>query len=107
MQPNRDQLNKWIASFPYDDLLAELTSLQQQVQALNTRMFALQDLKQMYERVKTLQTGRPEQELPGLMEAHQESPVTAAVAASVKPRTLREAVLSLMTNINQPEWNSE
>jgi hypothetical protein len=101
--PRRDDtFNSWIEKFPYDDLIAELNDLQQQVQALNARLFALQDLKQMYERIRAFQPAQDGASIsrePG-------STATSAAPPAAKP-SLREAVRTVMASDPDRDWKSD
>ena len=101
-------LDNWIETFPYKELVAELEDLQKRVQLLNTRLFALQDLKQMYERVRALQASGnaepsplPTQPLPP---GH--PPINPPTTAPIKP-TLRDSIQVLMSDDPGRKWSSD
>jgi hypothetical protein len=93
-----DQFASWIERFPYDQLVAELDGLQKEVQKLNTRLFALLELKQMYDRIRTMQgSSGDEPQTPA-------EPQRETVPA--KP-TLRDSIQTLIASDANREWSTD
>jgi hypothetical protein len=97
MPNSQDRLNLWIDSFPYGEAKKELEELRSELVRVNARMVALQDLIQMYDRMRTSQPGTSPTDLLAEIEP----------AGQMTKLSLREALRTLMAEHPERDWTSD
>ncbi len=98
MPNSQDRLNLWIDSFPYTDAKRELDELRSELVRVNARMVALQDLIQMYDRIRNPRpAGSPSPDLLADID----------LGGQTTKLSLREAIRTLIAEHPEREWSSD
>lgn len=97
--PTAESFTAWVNSFPYEDAKKELEDLRAQVSDLNTRFYQLQELIQLYDRIRSALPASSAPPATNLLEDIQ--PV------QVGKFTVREAIRTLMAEHPERNWTSD